>query len=54
MHLLLVDGSGFVFRAFHALPQLTRRSDGLPVFAGHSFAPGPPVLSALMRPALPK
>ncbi|MEQ1770704.1 MAG: DNA polymerase I [Devosia sp.] len=31
MHLLLVDGSGFIFRAFHALPQLTRKSDGLPV-----------------------
>ena len=31
MHLLLVDGSGFVFRAYHALPQLTRKSDGLPV-----------------------
>jgi DNA polymerase-1 len=31
MHLLLVDGSGFIFRAFHALPQLTRKTDGLPV-----------------------
>ncbi|MDB5542686.1 MAG: polA [Devosia sp.] len=31
MHLVLVDGSGFIFRAFHALPQLTRKSDGLPV-----------------------
>src|SRR6185503_8440276 len=31
MHLLLVDGSGYVFRAFHALPQLTRKTDGLPV-----------------------
>ncbi len=31
MHLLLVDGSGYIFRAFHALPQLTRKSDGLPV-----------------------
>jgi len=30
MHLLLVDGSGYLFRAFHALPQLTRKSDGLP------------------------
>ena len=31
MHLLLVDGSGYIFRAFHALPQLTRKTDGLPV-----------------------
>jgi len=30
MHLLLVDGSGYIFRAFHALPQFTR-SDKLPV-----------------------
>jgi DNA polymerase-1 len=31
MHLVLVDGSTFVFRAYHALPPLTRKSDGLPV-----------------------
>jgi len=31
MHLVLVDGSGFIFRAFHALPQLTRKSDKLPI-----------------------
>ena len=31
-HLLLVDGSGFTFRAFHSLPDLTR-SDGTPVNA---------------------
>ncbi|MGV3650654.1 MAG: DNA polymerase I [Devosia sp.] len=31
MHLVLVDGSTFIFRAFHALPPLTRKSDGLPV-----------------------
>ncbi len=31
MHLVLVDGSSYIFRAFHALPQLTRKSDGLPV-----------------------
>ncbi len=31
--LYLVDGSGFIFRAFHALPPLTRKSDGLPVGA---------------------
>jgi DNA polymerase-1 len=31
MHLILVDGSTFIFRAYHALPPLTRKSDGLPV-----------------------
>ncbi|HZY53339.1 MAG TPA: DNA polymerase I, partial [Reyranella sp.] len=37
MHLLLVDGSGYIFRAFHALPQLTRKSDGLPVGSVKGF-----------------
>ena len=36
-HLYLVDGSGYIFRAFHALPPLTRPSDGLPVGAVHGF-----------------
>ncbi len=31
--LYLVDGSGYIFRAYHALPPLTRKSDGLPVGA---------------------
>jgi DNA polymerase I len=31
MHLVLVDGSTYIFRAYHALPPLTRKSDGLPV-----------------------
>ena len=31
MHLLLVDGSTYIFRAYHALPPLTRKSDRLPV-----------------------
>src|SRR5437868_14257628 len=31
MHLLLVDGSTYIFRAYHALPPLTRKTDGLPV-----------------------
>ena len=30
MHLVLVDGSTYVFRAYHALPPLTRKTDGLP------------------------
>ena len=32
-HLYLVDGSGYLFRAYHALPPLTRKSDNLPVGA---------------------
>ena len=36
-HLQLIDGSGFIFRAFHALPPLTRKSDGLPVGAVAGF-----------------
>src|SRR6202021_3174804 len=27
-HLFLVDGSGYIFRAYHALPPLNRKSDG--------------------------
>ncbi len=37
IRLYLVDGSGFIFRAFHALPPLTRKSDGLPVGAISGF-----------------
>ena len=33
----LIDASGYIFRAFHALPPLTRPSDGLPVGAVHGF-----------------
>ena len=36
-HLYLVDGSGYIFRAYHALPPLTRKSDGLPVGAVQGF-----------------
>lgn len=36
-HLHLIDGSGFIFRAYHALPPLTRKSDGLPVGAISGF-----------------
>jgi len=32
-HLYLVDGSGYLFRAYHALPPLSRKSDGLPTGA---------------------
>jgi DNA polymerase I len=37
IRLYLVDGSGFIFRAFHALPPLTRKTDGLPVGAVSGF-----------------
>ncbi len=36
-HLFLVDGSGYIFRAYHALPPLTRKSDGVPVGAVSGF-----------------
>lgn len=35
--LYLVDGSGYIFRAYHALPPLTRKSDGLPIGAVSGF-----------------
>jgi DNA polymerase-1 len=36
-HLYLIDGSAYIFRAYHALPPLTRASDGLPVGAVAGF-----------------
>ncbi|MEM7060303.1 MAG: DNA polymerase I [Pseudomonadota bacterium] len=36
-HVYLVDGSGYIFRAYHALPPLTRKSDGLPIGAVSGF-----------------
>jgi len=33
----LIDGSGYIFRAFHALPMMMRKSDGLPVNAVYGF-----------------
>ena len=36
-HLHLIDGPAFIFRAYHALPPLTRKSDGLPVGAVSGF-----------------
>jgi DNA polymerase-1 len=36
-HLYLIDGSGFIFRAFHGLPSMTR-SDGTPVNAVYGFS----------------
>jgi DNA polymerase-1 len=37
VRLFLVDGSGYIFRAYHALPPLTRKRDGLPVGAVSGF-----------------
>ena len=37
IRLYLVDGSAYIFRAYHALPPLTRKSDGLPVGAVSGF-----------------
>lgn len=36
-HLYLIDGSGYIFRAYHAMPALTRKSDGLPIGAVAGF-----------------
>ena len=36
-HLYLIDASAYIFRAFHALPPLTRASDGLPIGAVSGF-----------------
>ncbi len=45
-HLYLIDGSGYIFRAYHALPPLTRKSDGLPVGAVQGFCA---MLNKLLR-----
>ncbi|MBX7249986.1 MAG: DNA polymerase I [Caulobacteraceae bacterium] len=37
VRLYLVDGSAFIFRAYHVLPSLTRKSDGLPTGAVMGF-----------------
>ncbi len=36
-HLFLVDGSGYIFRAYHALPPINRKSDGLQLNAVFGF-----------------
>ena len=37
-HFYLVDGSGYIFRAYYALPPLSRKSDGLPTGAVIGFS----------------
>ncbi len=36
-HFYFIDGSGYIFRAYYALPPLTRKSDGLPTGAVSVF-----------------
>ncbi len=36
-HFYLIDGSGYIFRAYYALPPLTRKRDGLPTGAVSGF-----------------
>ena len=36
-HFYLIDGSGYIFRAYYALPPLSRKSDGLPTGAVAGF-----------------
>jgi|TARA_B100001093_G_scaffold148461_1_gene141209 DNA polymerase-1 len=36
-HIYLIDGSGYIFRAYYALPPLSRKSDGLPTGAVSGF-----------------
>src|SRR5260370_26316781 len=45
-HVFLVDGSSYIFRAYHALPPLNRKSDGLQVNAVLGFCN---MLSKLLR-----
>jgi DNA polymerase-1 len=45
-HVYLIDGSGYIFRAYHAIPPLSRKSDGLPVNAVQGFCS---MLNKLLR-----
>ncbi len=47
-HVYLIDGSTYIFRAYHALPPLSRKSDGLPVGAVSGFCN---MLNKLLRDA---
>ncbi len=38
IRLYLIDGSAYIFRAYHALPPLTRKSDGMPIGAVSGFS----------------
>jgi len=36
-HFYLIDGSGYIFRAYYALPPLSRKTDGMPTGAVNGF-----------------
>src|SRR5262249_8876658 len=50
-HVFLVDGSSYIFRAYHALPPLNRKSDGLQVNAVLAFCQ---MLRKLLRDLKPQ
>src|SRR5271169_2066550 len=50
-HVFLVDGSGYIFRAYHALPPINRKSDGLQLNAVFGFCN---MLWKLLRDMKPK
>ena len=50
-HVYLIDGSGYIFRAYHAIPPLSRKSDGLPVNAVQGFCS---MLNKLLREMPPE
>src|SRR5438309_7970837 len=50
-HVFLIDGSSYIFRAYHALPPLSRKSDGLQVNAVLGFCN---MLWKLMRDMKPE
>ena len=46
-HFYLIDGSGYIFRAYYALPPLSRKIDGLPTGAGGEGGAGTALKAAL-------
>ncbi len=46
INVYVIDGSGYIFRAYHAIPPLSRKSDGLPVNAVQGFCS---MLNKLLR-----
>ena len=50
-HFYLIDGSGYIFRAYYALPPLSRKSDGLPTGCLLYTSPSPRDLSTSRMPS---